>query len=131
MLRFDGLYQAPADLSKAEPVDYFDYLRFYEDGWVIDCTSSGTPEQVIAWFYRDNPEQPAQLTGRYIIDGDMISFSPEYRYDDEGEEVVMLIEYDGVIKDGGSILDLQVSSRMTGHKSVKVFRFVRVIAQVG
>src|SRR3954470_18164421 len=85
MLRFDGLYVSPAHMTARDPVPYYAYLRFYEDGWVIDCSSTGTPQQVIRWFYRDNPEQPSLLTGRYTISGEEISFSPEFIDYDEGQ----------------------------------------------
>ncbi len=61
MLRFDGLYVGPPRQTPGDAMVFFDYLRFYEDGWVINCVSSGTPEQVIRWFYRDNPGQTGLL----------------------------------------------------------------------
>ena len=57
MLRFDGLYryvfgEVDAGYSGQS------YLRFYEEGEVLSCSTGGTPEQVIRWFHRDNPAMP-------------------------------------------------------------------------
>ena len=83
---------------------FFDYLRFYEDGRVINCVSSGTPEQVIRWFYRDNPSQVGLLQDRYTVQGDHIAFSPEFRDIDEGVEMLIKVDYRGQIGNGGMTL---------------------------
>jgi hypothetical protein len=95
---------------------------------VIDCSSSGTPEQVMRWFDRDNPAQPFMLRGYYTMSGDEISFSPEFSYQDEGEEVLMKIAYEGYVKDDGVTLDLTVTSLINGHTRKDVYRFAQVSA---
>src|SRR6476646_5874517 len=106
MIRFDGIYASPPKTLKDGSLVVLDYLRFYDDGLVIHCVSTGTPEQVIRWFDRDNPAQSTLLRGPYSIKDDEISFSPEFRDYDEGEEIVMKAEYRGQIEDAGETLDL-------------------------
>jgi hypothetical protein len=110
MLRFDGLYVGPPKTSVGSSEPYWDYLRFYEDEWVINCVSLGLPEQVIRWFYRDNPAQTTLLRGRFDLHGDHISFSPEFRDMDEGEEMVLKTDYEGRVLDDGATLELRVGS---------------------
>jgi hypothetical protein len=126
MLRFDGLYVGPPKTSGRSSEPYCDYLRFYEDGWVINCVSMGTPEQVIRWFYRDNPTQVALLRGRFNLQGDYICFSPEFRDWDEGEEILLKIDYEGRIMEGGEALELRVGSPEKGLGRIETYRFAAV-----
>jgi len=126
MIRFDGLYGTPPKPLKDGSLVVFDYLRFYADGWVIHCVSTGTAEQVIRWFDRDNPEQRTLLRGPYHVRGDAITLRPELRDYDEGEEIVMKADYRGYIKDGGETLDLVATSQKDGSEHPEVFRFVQI-----
>jgi len=126
MIRFDGIYVTPPKTLKDGSLVVYDYLRFYDDGLVIHCVSTGTPEQVMSWFDRDNPAQSTLLRGPYHIKNDEIGFSPEFRDHDEGEEIVMKAEYGGRIEDGGETLDLISTSQTDGSKHREVFRFVQV-----
>jgi len=130
MLRFDGLYAGPPKTSGGGDQVFFDYLRFYEDGVVINCVSLGKPEQVIRWFYRENPEQSSLLRGPYTLNGDEISFSPEFRDMDEGQEIVIKTDYQGLIVDGGLALELQVGSTKEGANSREIYHFTKVSAKL-
>jgi hypothetical protein len=125
VIRFDGLYASPPQTLEGDSLVFFGYLRFYADGMVIDCTSSGTPEQVIRWFDRDNPSQPFMLRGHYSLSDDEISFSPEFSYQDEGEEVLMKIDYKGHVRDDGATLDLTIASLINGHARKDIYRFAQ------
>jgi hypothetical protein len=129
MLRFDGLYAGPPKTSGGDPRLFFDYLRFYEDGSVINCVSLGTPEQVIRWFYRENPEQSSLLRGLYTLNDAEISFSPEFRDMDEGQEIVIKTDYRGLILDGGLALELQVGSTEKGANPTEIYHFTKVSAK--
>jgi hypothetical protein len=120
------VYVTPPQSLAGDPTVYFGYLRFYADGMVIDCSSIGTPEQVIRWFDRDNPDQRSLLRGSYETDGNEISFSPELIDQDEGQEIVMRIDYRGHIKDGGDTLELSVASRINGYAHEEVYRYVKL-----
>jgi hypothetical protein len=74
-LRVDGLYQSP--LQRQSGVQYWDYLRFYPDGWVVIGASTGRPHEINSWF---NREQVQSHTGRplptirYKLEGSRVSF---------------------------------------------------------
>ena len=126
MLRFDGLYVTPPLSSAGDSTVYFGYLRFYEDGIVIDCSSTGTPAQVMKWFDRDNPDQRFLLKGAYTLDGDEIVFSPEFTDWDEGYEIPMKIDYRGRILDDGARLELSIASQINGYVHDEVYTFVQL-----
>jgi hypothetical protein len=127
MIRFDGLYVGPPRQNQGDPAVFFDYLRFYENGSVINCVSSGTPEQVIRWFHKDNPSQVGLLRDRYTVQGDHITFSPAFRDMDEGEEMLIKVDYSGQIKEGGEILELIVGDQMNNSSNpAQTYHFARV-----
>jgi len=117
-------------LSPGDSIAYFGYLRSYADGEVIDCSSTGTPEQVIRWFDRDNPDQRSLLRGSYYTDGDEISFSPEFIVHGERQEILMKIDYEGHIMEDGAALELSIVSRINGYSNQVVYRFARVSASM-
>jgi hypothetical protein len=47
-LRFDGLYQS--QLLAKKHFNYWNYLRFYPDGVVINVSSTGKPAEIVKWF---------------------------------------------------------------------------------
>jgi hypothetical protein len=108
---------------------FFDYLRFYEDGLVIKCVSLGTPEQVIRWFYRENPEQSSLLRGPHTLNGDEITFSPEFHDMDEGQEILMKTDYRGRIIDDGAALELEVGSPKEDGNPIETYHFTKVSAK--
>ena len=102
---FDGLYQ-----SKGENSSY--YLRFYQDGTVPIVSSTGTPEQVAKWFYKDN----RRSRGFYSIRGPKIKFS------DEGYQGT--VDYEGLIKK--DVLEIDIYSHINGWKGKKEFKFIPI-----
>lgn len=68
MLRFDGVYQSE------KRNDSYRYLRFFDDGSVIAVTSTGTPDQIKAWF---NRKHDGISHGTYVISGTRIVFASE------------------------------------------------------
>lgn len=54
MLQYNGLYVS--DLQGERENMYYSYIRFYEDGMVIQVSSIGNPSEVIRWFHRDNSD---------------------------------------------------------------------------
>ena len=103
ILRFDGLYQNGCE-------NYFYYLRFFEDGQVVQVSSTGTPEEVSRWLKRGY-----ERSGTYALMGDRISFaivSPVGR-----------VRYSGVILNSET-LRLDSHSEINGYdKSGAIFRF--------
>lgn len=88
-LRFDGLYKYN---------DGYSYLRFYPSGLVINVSSTGTPIQVARWF---NESHDAVSSGRYVCEGDKLSFSVVI---DQVRGVNRNCHYEGVIKKDGRLL---------------------------
>lgn len=104
-VRYDGLY-----LSKGEESSY--YLRFYQNGTVLIVSSTGTPEQVAKWLYKDN----IRKRGFYSIQGLKIKFS------DEGYQGA--VEYEGLIEK--DVLKLNIYSHINGWKEKKEFKFIPI-----
>ncbi|MFF5496014.1 toll/interleukin-1 receptor domain-containing protein [Streptomyces aquilus] len=109
-VRYDGFYAKPA--SEA---GFTEFLRFCPDGTVLDVTTSGSAEQITKWFH---PDQPDLGKGPYDIVGDRITFATTASYG--------TIEYDGTIREDGTELHLHTHSRINGHQSDGVWRFVPV-----
>ena len=64
-LRFDGLYEL-------KERDCNSYLRFYEDGTVVEACSTGSPEEAGRWLNKDHPYSSK---GIYILTGSVLSFA--------------------------------------------------------
>lgn len=105
-LRFDGLYQHP------EEGGYTGYLRFYEDGTVLQVTSTGTPQQVAVWLKKDNAAKYS--AGRFVLDGSSISFV--------ATSTMGSVEYSGQV--GGDELVLQVHSLINDYRATNTYTFV-------
>jgi hypothetical protein len=99
-MRFDGLYIAPGE-------GYTAYLRFYPDGEVISCSSTGTPEEVSRWFARGR--QPPTACTR---NGDKVSFEFWIDFSDRGEPAPK-----GAIRYSGDL---------TGSDTEETYRFVDI-----
>ena len=87
------------------------YLRFYADGRVIGVSSTGTPEQIVAWFDYSNDSLPR---GEYRVEGDRLTFST-------GSELGS-VDYEGRI-DGGT-LHLKSHSHINGRDNTHTLRYV-------
>jgi len=110
-VRYDGFYAKPATDE-----GYTEFLRFYPEGTMLEVTTSGSAEQIITWFNREHPDLG---TGLYEIVGDRIKFAATTFYGGP-------IEYDGTIREEGAELHLHTLSRINGHQSDGVWRFVPV-----
>jgi hypothetical protein len=64
MVQYDGLYVSCV-ASESGGDKYYSYIRFYEDGLVLDVVSSGTPRQVIKWLHRDAHNQSKGFFATY------------------------------------------------------------------
>ena len=107
-LRYDGLYQS----VEAEQ-GYFEYLRFYDDGTVLEVVSSGTPEQVAVWLNKAGTDEGM---GYYEIQDSTIKFTVTYT---QGA-----VDYTGTIN--GEKLILDIYSHINSHKGTRTFQFVEV-----
>jgi len=118
-LRFDGFYRSEvvdADLHATE------YLRFYPDGIVLRCCSTGEPQQVANWFRRELWTRFMDEKFRYSVKGRSIRFR-EYFGDTK-------IWHSGTIR--GQYLDLHSEGRerVYGTKrwdEDRRFMFVKVL----
>jgi hypothetical protein len=106
-LRFDGLYYAKS------PDGSTWYLRFYEDGTVLDVDSTGTPEKVAQWFKKGHPA-PSQ--GTYRRNGATLKFSTR--------SSAGVVDYAGEV--GQDVLRLQMHSRINGFKATATYTFVKL-----
>jgi len=109
-VRYDGVYATPATAR-----GYTQFLRFYPDGSVLNATTSGSAEQIIKWFNRAHPDLG---TGPYEIVGDRLTLATTASYG--------TIEREGTIHEEGAELHLHTLSRINGHQSDGVWRFVPV-----
>lgn len=110
MLKFDGVY-----ISKL-PVDYgamlsYSYLRFYEDGTVIESSIRGERStEIMTWFDRSNG---SISKGTYAMDDSSLHFSVT---SDSGT-----VDYSGRIADGE--LHLHSLSRINGNEADDEYEF--------
>jgi hypothetical protein len=107
--RFDGVYQS--EKSK----DSWDYLRFYGDSAVITVGSSGTPEQVIRWFEKENSTSPFSR-GKYQTKDGKISFS--------STSSAGTVDYEGTMTENG--MTLNIHSQINGYRATKEYYFVKI-----
>ena len=76
-LRYDGYYTTLGD--SLNPFRY--YLRFYEDGTVINYCTAGNPATLLKWFSKDDQ---SSLKGKYVLKDTVLNFSVKNK---EGEIV--------------------------------------------
>lgn len=105
MIQFNGLYQS------TQTENYWSYLRFYDDGLVLQVSSTGNPEQVARWLIRDNKENYS--SGEYRLVGRKISFTTTSR---EGS-----VDYDGTLH--GNTMVLASHSHINEHRSTDEYVF--------
>ncbi|MDQ6623572.1 MAG: hypothetical protein M3Y86_08820 [Verrucomicrobiota bacterium] len=116
-LRYDGLYQADASFKKGNAEEKLsNYLRFYEDGTVIDLSSTGTPAQVNGWFVKGHA---GVAEGTYKLDGQALTFTTTIG---TGRAAVV-VEYSGKIE--GDTLVLDSLSHSNQNRSSHTYHFVK------
>jgi hypothetical protein len=71
LIQYNGVYFRSSGGIIAS-YSYSSYLRFYENGTVIEVSSTGTPEQIKSWFNSDNKNVSI---GNYEINGGKINLS--------------------------------------------------------
>ena len=98
-LRCDGLYVS------RDPDGETSYLRFYEDGTVVDATTDDPIAEVAGWLERDT--KPHILQTRCVVSGDSISF------DFESREPPLRIEYAGTVAKNALALRVKSSTGYT------------------
>jgi hypothetical protein len=86
------------------------YLRFYENGNVINVNSTGNPSEIKSWF---NYEDEDISKGSYKIEGNKISFTIISK--------TASVEYRGVITENGLILDSRSSNGYESKNQLFVF----------
>jgi hypothetical protein len=97
IINYGGVYFVPYGGIAAN------YIRFFEDGTVINATVMGTPDKIKSWFNKDSENVSI---GTFDIDDDHISFiveSPE-----------ATVSYSGKIIDNGLLLN---SLGSNGHET--------------
>lgn len=109
-LNFDGFYVTAAD--SLNPFRY--YLRFYEDGTVIGCSTAGDPKNLLPWFKKDN-KSPTK--GSYSFSDSLISFT--------------LKSEDGQVKYKGPVfarnwISLTVTSLINQYEGKEDYFFMRM-----
>ena len=112
-VHFDGLYQSGVRTNEATGDKSTSYLRFYEDGSVINVSSSGTAEQVSKWFAKGN-ENVSQ--GTYTIHDKNISFTSS------GNNVD--VQYEGEVVTS-VLLQLHTKSSSNNHEADISYSFVK------
>jgi hypothetical protein len=88
------------------------YLRFYENGNVINVNSRGNPNQIKSWFNYETENENISK-GTYTIEGNKISFTII-------SETVS-VEYRGIITESGLILDSYSSNGNESKNRIFVF----------
>ena len=110
MLKFDGLY---ASKLAVDPVFVsFSYLRFYQDGTVLETTVAGARSaDIMSWFHRSN-DTVGQ--GHYSLSGNSIEFAVR---SESG-----VVDYWGKIV--GDELHLEFLSHINGNRGNDEYSFI-------
>ncbi|MFC8348643.1 toll/interleukin-1 receptor domain-containing protein [Streptomyces sp. NPDC057280] len=109
-VRYDGLYAQVTE-------QYTQLLRFYADRSVLSTTTTGRGPEIARWFTKENP-MPYFGKGTYEISGNLIKFTTKID--------IGTIEYEGTLHEDGTELHLHTHSRINGHQSDGVWRFLPV-----
>ncbi len=113
LLRFDGVYKS--EINQTDPdLEYWQYIRFYEDGTVITVSSTGNPTEIDSWFRKELSIQKGFSRGQYEIKGSEIIFS--------STSEAGTVDYNGTIHE--KAVDLYSFSHISGNKSKKKYSFV-------
>jgi len=103
LIKYDGVYYRVVS-------DLISYLRFYEDGTAINVSSTGTIVQIKEWFNKDNNFTSLLSKGRYIIEGNNITF--------QATNNIGTVDYNGQIYKDKMILNSY--SHISGHSNNSV-----------
>ena len=106
-LKYDGVYR-----STEKPLHYWNYLRFYPDGEVMEVSSTGTPDDLRNWFNEENLEL---RRGKFTIDGKSLTFSTVSSQGD--------VDYTGEVD--GDHIHLNIYSHINHYQESDVYVFVR------
>ena len=106
-LRYDGYYTTLAD--SLNPFRY--YLRFYEDGTVINYCTAGNPATLLKWFSKNDQ---SSLKGRYTLKDTVLNFSVKNK---EGE-----IMYAGNLLPGNRLW-MSVKSMLNKYEAKEEYFF--------
>ena len=106
-VRFDGYYHTLSD--SLNPFRY--YLRFYEDGTVINYCTAGSPDKLLKWFSKNDN---ASLKGKYAQKDSTLSFSVKNQ---DGE-----VAYEGVLL-SGERLWMKVKSLINKYEGKEEYFF--------
>lgn len=128
-LKFDGVYRASvyseAGAQKfifvngksiptgGEQSSSSKYLRFYPDGEVLACTSTGKPKDLRRWFTKEDPKGNLGH-GKYEIQGNHLSFT----------EVSEAGSVDCVGEIRGDQIIVNWHSRINNRRGVATYYFV-------
>ena len=106
-LRYDGYYTTLPD--SLNPFRY--YLRFYEDGTVINYCTAGNPATLLKWFSKNDH---ASLKGKYVVNDTLLNFSVKNK---EGE-----ILYSGSLLPGNRLW-MTVKSMLNKYEAKEEYFF--------
>ncbi len=106
-IRYDGYYCTLTD--SLNPFRY--YLRFYEDGTVINYCTAGKPAMLLKWFSKNDQ---ASLKGIYLLKDTLLNFSVKNK---EGE-----IIYSGSLLPGNRLW-MTVKSTMNKYEAKEEYFF--------
>ncbi len=109
-LRTEGVYQAPG--SKAGT---FAYLRFYQDGTVVQATSSGTAHEVAKWLAKGHQYSGV---GQVTSEGKTIAFLSTSQSGN--------VEFQGTVQADGLGLELTTHSHINNFRGRYHYQFVPV-----
>lgn len=105
-LRYDGVYMSRAN-------DYYQYVRFYADGSLVEMSSSGKPQEIAKWF---NSSSPNVSKGKYALNQASIQFSATDSFG--------TVDYVGTIE--GLRIKLATFSHINGHKGTYEYNFIEL-----
>ncbi len=111
-LSYDGYYVSIPDSNNLSPFRY--YLRFYPDGAVIGVNTAGKPENLLAWFKKENP---TPYKGKYKMSDSTLQFS---MVSEQGE-----VKYDGKVADENR-LELLVKSLINKYEGMEAYHFMKM-----
>lgn len=71
-IHYNGVYSSDIRVNENTGDKSISYLRFYDDGTVINVSTMGTPKEISKWFVKGHENVSK---GTYTIEQDNISFT--------------------------------------------------------